>query len=643
MLRHIVVTVVTGALEAYVPGTDDLPSLRQYNRQTKEYIANFLEVAPFISRLGLVGTSFLFLAFCLITRPLTWWHYETRVERSEAFASKIPERVRPIAAILRMHALTVWLRQSSVRTFFGEESFFPHLKGSMQTPDGVRHFGKQTQERSFKTEFIVVGSGPAGMIAAVELAKAGFGVMLVEAGQDKAPGDFATDSAAAMLENMWAELISGGNVQYPVLRGKVTGGTATINSGIMVELPDDVLDEWCEKYGFPSSPAVREALQRITGELLREMDVTSVSDQQLGSSEQFIRIGGQAFELKYHMMRNASSCKGSGKCLEGCNGGHKRTPREVWLKQFFAAGGKLLTSATVTRILHHNGKVTAIKGFLGEEKDSDYFSVNVTSSIILAAGAVGTPELLLRSKIGNRKRIGRGGRAHPGAAVVGEYPEPMERFGPTQGLATIDLRERGNVKIETLRVPLHVSGARPMIGGRALMEYMLRWQHKANWVVVNWAKQSEARISLSWWRKRLRYKFKFHPQDVDNIVNGIKLVVKQHFAAGAEKVYPFIVGLPTYLTREDIDRIDDLFTSIKREQPWRLPYGVLTHLFGGACWGGNPESSVADWDGKLHGFENVYVMCAAGFPTNTGVNPQLAISTFARWMTRKLIARTKSN
>ena len=638
--------VATWALEAYVPGANGLPPLRQYKLKTKEYIKKFLLVAPVISRLGIIGVSFLFLLFVVCTRPFTWWRYETQTERSEAFASRIPKRLRSISAILRMHALIVWLRQPRIRTHFPLKGLTPRTHGSAQMPDGIHHFGQFATipvTRFFHAKVAVVGSGPAGMVAAVRFAEAGIDIILVEAGLDKAPGDFASDSAAAMQENMWEELISFGNVQYPVLRGKVTGGTATINSGIIVQLPDDVLEEWCIKYGFPYSDEVRHVLRSIAAELSLEMKVAPVSDAQLGTSEHLVQIGGKELKLHYQMTRNAPTCKSSGTCLEGCNGGHKHTPREVWLARFYKAGGKLLTSATVTKVHHYNGKVTAVTGFLGNIADNVPFSVNATSAIILAAGAVGTPELLLRSQIGNKQCVGKGGRAHPGAAIVGEYPEPMERFGPTQGLATTDLRKSGNVKIETLRVPLHVSGARPMIGGHALMEYMIHWRYKANWVVVNWAKQSEARVSLSWWRKRLRYTFNYHPHDVDNLINGIKLVVKQHFAAGAQKVYPFVVGLPTFLTREDNDRIDDLFDNIKRNQPWRMPYGVLTHLFGGACWGSDPKSSVANWDGKVHGFENLYIMCAAGFPTNIGVNPQLSISMMARWMTSKLIARMQAN
>ncbi len=633
------------ALEAYAPGstTHGLPALREHRSKTERYIRTSFRRLPIISLAGLMLATLMFWLYAVCTRPSSLWSVESLALASASFAEHCPvERIKPLSAILRMHALTVYLRQSLVREKLGTDHIVQPQgssnAGNDQCHITAKHF-KKGQHRTFPTpQVAVVGAGPAGMLAATLLAEAGVRVMLIEAGVDKDPKQFADDSANAMYENMWAELISLGSVNYPVLRGKLMGGTAAINSGIMVDLTDDVINEWMDKYGFPKDEAIRTRLRKIIRQLRRDMNVATVNSRQEGDAEQLIKIGGKAHSLTYHMDRNAPTCTTSGKCLEGCRGGHKRHPREVWLNRFIAAGGILLGTATATKLTHRNGEVTAVKGYVGQKRDNKRFTVTA-DEFVLAAGAVGTPELMLRSGLKRfLPRLGRDGRAHPGAAVVGEYERELTNAGPTQGTATTDLRHSGKVKFETLRVPLHVSGARPNIGGESLMDYLASWKRKANWVVVNWARQSEVRIKIGLFGA-LQYHFRYHPDDLDNLVNGVKLLVKQHFAAGAVKVYPYVLGLPTYLTRDDIDRIDDLFDAIPRTEPWRLPYGVLTHLFGGACWGEDAKSSVCDWDGRVHGCENLYVFCAAGFPTNIGVNPQLSISTMAWWMTEKLIAR----
>lgn len=53
------------------------------------------------------------------------------------------------------------------------------------------------------------------------------------------------------------------------------------------------------------------------------------------------------------------------------------------------------------------------------------------------------------------------------------------------------------------------------------------------------------------------------------------------------------------------------------------------HLMGGCRMGGNPEASVVDKDLKCHGFENLYILSCATFPTSGAVNPTLTLGALA--------------
>ena len=50
-------------------------------------------------------------------------------------------------------------------------------------------------------------------------------------------------------------------------------------------------------------------------------------------------------------------------------------------------------------------------------------TVKPTKGVVLAAGAIGTPAVLLRSKLDLEKRVGRYTHIHPVTITIGKYPE----------------------------------------------------------------------------------------------------------------------------------------------------------------------------------------------------------------------------
>ena len=54
------------------------------------------------------------------------------------------------------------------------------------------------------------------------------------------------------------------------------------------------------------------------------------------------------------------------------------------------------------------------------------------------------------------------------------------------------------------------------------------------------------------------------------------------------------------------------------------------HIFGTCRMGSDPAASVVAPDFRVHATENLYVVDASVFPSNIGVNPQLAVMTLAR-------------
>jgi choline dehydrogenase-like flavoprotein len=96
------------------------------------------------------------------------------------------------------------------------------------------------------------------------------------------------------------------------------------------------------------------------------------------------------------------------------------------------------------------------------------------------------------------------------------------------------------------------------------------------------------------------------------------------FAAGAREVSHGVHGLPAYFHSPDQAAL------IERHPADPAYFHMLaSHLFGTACAGADPRTSVVGPGLESHAIKGLYVMDASVFPTNLGVNPQHSIMALA--------------
>ncbi len=622
--------IVRTALEAIFPGdSKGLPSFRSL-KSSGSFVREVFETSPPISVAALVSSASIFWLYALInTRGLALLSEPARALAAQEFSvsKKIPQ-LRLFALLLRQIGSFGWLRDESVRKEIGYPSV-PSPPRSHDKGDGKTHISFRTKNETslcLQADYLVVGSGPAGLPAAVELLKAGKRVVLIDAGPHKRPEDFTSDPYTSMRELMAPELFTVGKAVWPIIRGLVVGGTPVINSAIMVETPGDVLKEWNnpELRGIEQELAVRVGINPV------------VSLSKHGTLATRILGGG------HEMNRAEDGCAGSSECLTGCRGGKKRSPDRVWLQEFFSLGGKLISCAVARRIMFSpdGSKAVAVSGFFQEPNQKlrgAEFEIRVKDRVLLAAGVIGTTELLLRS--GMKKRlptVGTRFMAHPGAGIVALHNQDMDDGGPTQDWSSLEYRQKLGIKFETLRLPPEIELARLFGGGSITMMHARNIKRMSNIIAVNWAQESFGTIQvLPGLGVVVRYTM--HEADVRNLLVGLKIIVKKLLEDGAVEVYPGIIGMPDVLTGKDLYRIDKLFDAVPSSEPWRLT-GILTHLFGGACWGEDPRNSVARFrDGLIHDTDNLHVVDASGFPKNIGVNPQFAIMARSVQITRNIL------
>ena len=93
----------------------------------------------------------------------------------------------------------------------------------------------------------------------------------------------------------------------------------------------------------------------------------------------------------------------------------------------------------------------------------------------------------------------------------------------------------------------------------------------------------------------------------------------------ARRVYTGIVGSRPIRNTKDID------DAVPDTIPARDLYLYASHPMSTCRMGEDPATAAVDPDGRLYGWDNLYVADASVFPTSLGVNPQ--VSTMAIGLT----------
>ncbi|MEO6419854.1 MAG: GMC family oxidoreductase N-terminal domain-containing protein, partial [Polyangiaceae bacterium] len=164
-------------------------------------------------------------------------------------------------------------------------------------------------------DFVVVGSGAAGAVAAHTLAEAGFSVAIVEEGpwvKTRAFGEDVSTAFTKMMRNGATQAIEGRSF-VPLLQGRCVGGSTVVNSAIAWRTPEDVFDDWSARFGLGDTITTRD-LESHFEALEKDLNVHAVDDSVLGENNRsFITETNKQGLAGHAMRRYEKGCKGSGR------------------------------------------------------------------------------------------------------------------------------------------------------------------------------------------------------------------------------------------------------------------------------------------------------------------------------------------
>ncbi len=498
-----------------------------------------------------------------------------------------------------------------------------------------------------KYDAIIIGSGFGGSMTAYKLVNAGKKVLMLERGDwvKRGPENWEASQTLELTpqydKNSPLRVDSGGNKPF-MGQYSCVGGPSVYYGGVSFRFrekdfdpPADIIGnsgaEWPISYNdLEVYYDEAEKLLNISGESgvdptephrnsefpQKKGELAAVSKKVKASAE---KLGLKPFHLPLAINYHDSSRSVCQECTTcdtfACAVHAKNDLATLIIPDLISKGMELRPNTIVVELLHSNNRITSIKCFDKEKEESCEFTAD---KIILSAGAIGSPSLLLAN---NLDKINSGGQVigrhlmrHLNAIIFGIYPgkaDKEQRFH--KQVAILDYYfghptlKTGLSKIGSLQQiptpnPAIVENEVPGVFGKILGKAVTLLTGLL--AIAEDQPQFENRIELD---RNVLDKFglpqpvinhQYSPRDLE----ALKVLIKpaKKIIAGTGAITHYVHHIRTF-----------------------------SHAVGTVRMGIDPSQSALDRDCKFRGIENLWVIDGSFMPTSSAVNPSLTIAANA--------------
>ena len=510
-------------------------------------------------------------------------------------------------------------------------------------------------------DFLVIGSGFGGSVAAMRLAEKGYSVTVLEAGRRWKPSDFPKTNWD--LRNfLWAPKLGCTGIQrirlmndFLALSGAAVGGGSIVYANVLMEPlkpfysdPQwaDLDDDWEKTLRPHYDTAARMLGVTETPRVWENDEMLKAYTESIGRGEHFrpTRVGvlfgdepGQPVGDPYFDGEGPDrvTCDYGGGCMIGCRTGGKNTldKNYLWFAEKYGATVVPETRVTAIRPDGSGGyvvdsrKATSVLG--GGEKTWH------AKKVVVAAGTLGTLELLHACK---QKRYlpylsdRLGYKFRTNSEVLCGMQAKGKSHDFSQGVAIASYAQVDeHTSIEVVR---YNKGSDAMGGLSTLLvedgtklTRPLKWLAKvvtspldflrSLWL-PGWAKRTVILLVMQVLDNSLHIAYK------RSLLRPWKRVLKSEFPEG---------GLPTFIPEANdasnwlAEKYNGVPMSSYSEVLLNRP--ITAHVLGGCPMGSGPEKGVVDKYGEVFGHKGLYVTDGAIICANLGVNPSLSITAIA--------------
>lgn len=509
-------------------------------------------------------------------------------------------------------------------------------------------------------DYIVIGSGFGGSVAALRLAEKGYSVCVIESGKRWHRSDFPKTNWE-FWKFLWAPALSCYGIQrihllndVLILGGSGVGGGSLVYANTLFQPPDafyqdprwhGLVPDWKAELQ-PHYATARQMLGVVTNpqfwptdHFLRDYATTINRHESFRPTEVGVFFGkpGETVPDPYFGGRGPArtGCTQTGHCMVGCRDGGKNSLDRNYLYLAEQMGAKIAAEHKVIDIRPgENGDY-----LLSVEKTTDLLRKRKqhfrARGVVLAAGVMGTLELLMRCQEKGSlphlsKRLGHYVRTN--SEVLAGVTAKKNHFDHSKGVSiTSSLFVNDNTHIELVRYPrgsdlMAIFGTLITDGGGSIPR-PLRFlgailQHPTLFLRLLWP--------FGWGKKSV---ILLVMQTLDNYLTIVRkkswrtlfkrILVSQN---NGSKI-PAYIPEANQAVRYMAERMDGVPQNAVTEVLFNIP--MTAHILGGCIIGKDPDHGVIDVRHQVFGYSNMYVVDASAIPANLGVNPSLTITAMA--------------
>lgn len=479
----------------------------------------------------------------------------------------------------------------------------------------------------------IVGSGAGAGITAELLTQAGLDVVIVEEGPLKSSSDFRQLESEA-YPTLYQESLARKTADKAIniLQGRCVGGSTTVNWTSSFRTPPATLAYWQQAFGLKDynetalAPWFAQAERRLNiGPWLAPPN----------ENNDLLRRGALKLGIPAAAIaRNVKGCWNLGSCGLGCPTNAKQSMLVTTIPAALERGARLLVETRAQEFERTGSRVSALVcvPVLADGSVASRRTVRIKARhYVLAAGAINSPALLLRSDMPDpHDRLGARTFLHPAVISASTFDQNVEAWnGAPQTIYSDHFLETqpidGPIGYKIEAPPLHpMIFASSMAGfGREQAELLKQFPRTHVQLALLrdgfHAQSPGGQVKL---RSDDMPQLDYPLTDfvMDGARRALLSMAEIQFAAGARQVFPVHEQARPYNTWEQAKEgiaglsMKPLLTRV-----------MSAHVMGGCGMAADERRGVVRPDGVHWQIENLSVHDGSLFPTSIGANPQLSI------------------